>query len=140
MIDPDDLVLSGGLTLAGIIAVVVLLLSAIAAMAALRTAVRAMFASEGRAATRCSARRASSAGFVGMAIAVLLSAILTTSVASAASWVLDALGWGSVRHGRAAGARASLVAFVIDAATFLLVVKVLAGENPAVAGPAGGAP
>ena len=65
-----------------------------------------------------------------MAIAVLLSAVLTTSVASAASWILDALGWGSSATFvlRALGI---LVAFVIDAAIFLLVVKVLAGQDPA---------
>lgn len=128
MIDPDSLVLSGSLTATGIIAVVVLLLSAIAAMAALRTAVRAMFASEGGGnAVLGKARELG--GFVGMAFAVLLSAVLTTSVATAASWILDALGWGSSTTVvlRALGI---LVAFVIDAATFLLIVKVLAGESP----------
>src|SRR3954451_15034916 len=49
VISPDSLTLSHGLTIAGIVAVVVLLLSAIAAMAALRTAVRAMFADAGPA-------------------------------------------------------------------------------------------
>lgn len=129
MIKPGDLVLSGSLTLAGIIAVIVLLLSAIAAMAALRTAVRAMFASDGPGGNAVLGKARELGGFVGMAIAVLLSAVLTTSVASAASWVLDALGWGSAATFvlRALGI---VVAFVIDAAIFLLVVKVLAGENP----------
>ena len=67
-------------------------------------------------------------GFVGMAFAVLLSAVLTTGVASAASWILDSLGWGSSTTVvlRVVGI---LVAFVIDAAIFLLVVTVLAGEH-----------
>jgi len=128
MIDPDSLVLSGSLTATGIIAVVVLLLSAIAAMAALRTALRAMFAEEGGGnAVLGKARELG--GFAGMAIAVLISALVTTGVASAASWVLEALGWGSSTTVvlRALGI---LVAFVVDAATFLLLVKVLAGENP----------
>jgi membrane protein len=127
MIDPDDLVLSSSLTVTGIIAVVVLLLSAIAAMAALRTAIRAMFASEGGGnAVLGKARELG--GFAGMAIAVLLSAVLTTSVASAASWILDALGWGGSTTVvlRVLGI---LVAFVIDAAIFLLLVTVLAGEH-----------
>src|SRR4051794_166518 len=42
-INPDDLQISGGLTFAGIVAVVVLLLSALSATAALRTGIRAMF-------------------------------------------------------------------------------------------------
>ena len=128
MIDPDSLVLSGSLTVTGIIAVVVLLLSAIAAMAALRTALRAMFASDGGGnAVLGKARELG--GFAGIAIAVLISALVTTGVASAASWVLEALGWGSSTTVvlRALGI---LVAFVIDAAIFLLLVKVLAGQNP----------
>ena len=46
VLDPESLELSSSLTVAGIVAVVVLLLSAIAAMTALRRAVRAMFATE----------------------------------------------------------------------------------------------
>ena len=131
MIDPDSLVLSGSLTITGIIAVVVLLLSAIAAMAALRLAVRAMFAPEagpGAGGNAVLGKARELGGFVGMAFAVLLSAVLTTGVASAASWILDALGWGSSTTVvlRVIGI---LVAFVIDAAIFLLVVTVLAGEH-----------
>ena len=121
--------LSGSLTVTGIIAVVVLLLSAIAAMAALRTAVRAMFASERRrAATRCSARRGSSAGSSAWRSRCCSPRVLTTGVASAASWILDSLGWGGSTTVvlRVVGI---LVAFVVDAAIFLLVVTVLAGEH-----------
>jgi membrane protein len=65
-----------------------------------------------------------------MAFAVLLSALVTTGVASAASWILDSLGWGSAAT-VVARVLGILVAFVIDAATFLLIVWVLAGERPA---------
>ncbi|MEZ0448715.1 YihY/virulence factor BrkB family protein [Cellulomonas sp. ICMP 17802] len=129
MIDPDSLTLSGGLTVTGIVAVVVLLLSAIAAMAALRTAVRAMFADEGAGGNAVLGKARELGGFAGMAFAVLLSALVTTGVASAASWILDALGWGSWTTLVLRGV-GILVAFVIDAATFLLIVKVLAGEDP----------
>ena len=130
MIDPDSLVLSGSLTVTGIIAVVVLLLSAIAAMAALRLAVRAMFAPRrsGAGGNAVLGKARELGGFAGMAFAVLLSAVLTTGVASAASWILDALGWGGSTTVvlRVVGI---LVAFVVDAAIFLLVVTVLAGEH-----------
>ena len=128
MIDPDDLVLSSSLTATGIIAVVVLLLSAIAAMAALRTAIRAMFASEDSGGNVVLGKARELGGFAGMAFAVLLSAVLTTGVASAASWILDELGWGGATTVvlRVLGI---LVAFVIDAAIFLLLVTVLAGEH-----------
>ncbi|NUU15929.1 YihY/virulence factor BrkB family protein [Cellulomonas humilata] len=130
MIKPESLELSGGLTVTGIIAVVVLLLSAIAAMAALRTAVRAMFAEEGAGGNAVLGKARELGGFAGMAFAVLLSALVTTGVASAASWILDSLGWGSAAT-VVARVLAILVAFVIDAATFLLIVWVLADERPA---------
>ncbi len=128
LVDPDSLELTSGLTVTGIIAVVVLLLSAVAAMAALRTSVRAMFAADGGGnAVLGKARELG--GFVGMAFAVLLSALLSTSVATAASWILDALGWGSWTTIVLRGV-GILVAFVVDAATFLLIVKVLAAQDP----------
>ena len=67
-------------------------------------------------------------GFLGIAFAVLLSAVLTTGVATAASWILDSFGWGASTTVvvRVVGI---LVAFVVDAAIFLLVVTVLAGEH-----------
>lgn len=129
MIDPDDLVLSGGLTLTGIIAVAVLLFSAMSAMAALRTAVRAMFSDERPGDNVVLSKARELGGFAGMAFAVLFSALVTTAVGSVASWVLDILGWGGSTTVVLRGL-GILVAFVIDAATFLLIVKVLAGENP----------
>jgi membrane protein len=129
LIKPDDLVLSDGLTITGIVAAVVLLLSAISAMAALRIAVRAMFSDDGPGGNAVLGKARELGGFVGMSFAVLFSALATTAVGSVASWVLDALGWGGSTTVVLRGL-GILVAFVIDAATFMLVVKVLAGENP----------
>ncbi len=127
-LDPDVLVISTSLTVASVVAVVVLLLSAIAAVTALRTAVRTMFAVQlGGGGIVGKARDLG--GFVGMAFAVVLSAVLTTVVAAAASWLLGVLGWGALTTVvlRVVGV---LVAFAIDAAIFVLVVRVLAGEHP----------
>ena len=127
-IDPSALELSTNLTVAGIVAVVVLLLSAIAAMTALRRSVRAMFATEFGGNPMIGKAR-DLGGFVGMVVAVLLSALLTTGVGTVASWLLDALGWTGLTTVvlRTLGI---LVALVVDAALFVLVVKVLAAENP----------
>ena len=127
-IDPAVLELTANLTVAGIVAVVVLLLSAIAAMTALRRSVRAMFASELGGIPMLGKAR-DLGGFVGMSFAVLLSATLTTGVGTVASWILDALGWSGLTTVvlRVVGI---LVAFVIDAALFVLVVTVLAAEHP----------
>ncbi|RHA39653.1 YihY/virulence factor BrkB family protein [Cellulomonas rhizosphaerae] len=128
MIDPESLKLSGGLTTTGIIAVVVLLLSALSATAALRTGVRAMFAEEGGG-NAITGKLRQLGGLAGLAFAVLLAAILTTAVGSAAQWLLSALGWGDA-SGVTLRIVGILVALVIDAATFVLIVRLLAGENP----------
>jgi membrane protein len=128
MIDPEALELSSSLTVAGIVAVVVLLLSAIAAMTALRRTVRAMFATEFGGNPMVGKAR-DLGGFIGMAFAVVVSAVLTTGVGTVTSWVLDALGWSGLTTTvlRALGL---LVAFVVDAGIFVLLVRVLAGESP----------
>ena len=95
MLDPESLELSSSLTVAGIVAVVVLLLSAIAAMTALRRAVRAMFAAE-LGGNPMLGKARDLGGFVGLVFAVLLSAVLTTGVGTVASWLLDAPRAGTV--------------------------------------------
>ncbi|HEY8721692.1 YhjD/YihY/BrkB family envelope integrity protein, partial [Pengzhenrongella sp.] len=67
LLKPEDLVVSTGLNVAGVIAVVVLLLSATAAMAALRTAVRAMFDVRGAGGNAVHGKLRELAGFAGMA-------------------------------------------------------------------------
>lgn len=127
-IDPDSLQLSGSLTLAGIIAVVVLLLSALSATAALRTGVRAMFAEESGG-SAVGQKLAQLGGLAGLAFAVLLSALVSTAAGSATRWVLQAVGWTD-GSGFVLQAVGIVVAFVVDAATFLLIIRVLAGEHP----------
>ena len=58
--------------------------------------------------------------------------MLTTGVGTVASWLLGTLGWDGLTTA-VLGALGILVAFVVDAAIFLLVVKVLADEHPAAA-------
>lgn len=129
LLKPEDLVVSAGLNVAGVIAVVVLVLSATAAMAALRTAVRAMFGANTAGGNAVHGKLRELAGFAGMASAVLVSAVLSIAVTTAASWLLALVGLGD-----AAGAVVSIlgiaVAFVVDAGIFALVVVVLAGQHP----------
>jgi len=129
VIDPEALQLSAGLTVAGIVAVVVLMLSALSATAALRTGVRAMFADEGTGGNAVTGKLRELGGLVGLAFAVLLSAVLTTAAGSAARWVLAAFGWEGAAQVALQGV-GILVAFVVDALTFVLVVRVLAAEDP----------
>ncbi|AEE46998.1 YihY/virulence factor BrkB family protein [Cellulomonas fimi] len=126
LVDPATLVLSPALTVAGVVALVVLVLSAISATAALRTGVRAMFGRvSGDNAVLSKLREVG--GFVGIALAVLLSAVLTTAATAAARWLTGLLGW-TAGPGTVV---AALVSFVVDAGMFLLVVWFLAGQRPA---------
>ncbi|MGV8965872.1 MAG: YihY/virulence factor BrkB family protein [Cellulomonas sp.] len=138
LLKPEDLVVSAGLNVAGVIAVVVLLLSAMAAMAALRTAVRAMFGANGVGGNAVHGKLRELAGFTGMALAVLLSAVLSIVVTTAANWLLELVGLSD-----AAGVVVRIlgiaVAFVVDAGIFALVVVVLAGMHPPMRDLRGGA-
>jgi membrane protein len=128
LIDPDDLVLSAGLSVAGVGAIGVLLFSASLSMAALRTAVRAVF---GHTAPQnlLVGKARELAGVAGVAVAILLSAVLTLAVTALADAILGALGWDAAARvvGRVIGV---LVAFALDVGMFVLVVRVLADLHP----------
>ena len=94
LIDPDSLQLSGSLTVAGIVAVVVLLLSALSATAALRTGVRAMFGDERARQRGRSARCASSAASPAIARARSCSRRSSPRPSARRAVGAEALGWG----------------------------------------------
>ena len=137
LIDPSQIRLSPSLSVAGVVAIVTLLLSAVSAVSALRTAVRAMLGAEDRP-NAVVGKLHELAGFVGIAVSVLVSAVLTLGLTT----ITDRLaGW--VGHPGVAGPTTRvlgvLIAFVVDAATFVLVVRVLAGQKPPWRDLAGGA-
>lgn len=129
LLDPDELVLSTGLSVASVVAAGVLLFTAISATAALRTAVRAMFGAHD-AVTLVAGKLRELVGFAGIAVAVLLSAVLGIAVTTAADWLLGALGWADA-SGAVLRVVGVVAAFVVDAAVFVMVVRVLAGQSPA---------
>src|SRR5450830_356166 len=135
LLKPADLVLSATLNVAGAIAIVVLLLSATACMAALRTAVRAMFDEHGPGGNAVTGRLRELAGFAGVALAVFVSTVLSIAVTAAAGWLLGLVGL-SDGSGLVVRVLGIAVAFVVDAATFALgAVRVLG--TSVVAGSAG---
>ena len=129
VLDPDSLRLTVGLNVTSIVAGVVLLVSATSALSSLRTAVRAMFGA--RTADNAVLGKLRELGaFLGIALAVLLSAVLGIAVTTAADWLLGVLGWSDT-SGLVVRAAGVLVAFVVDAAVFVMIVRVLAGQAPA---------
>ncbi|MGV8977643.1 MAG: YihY/virulence factor BrkB family protein [Cellulomonas sp.] len=129
LVKPGDLVLGAGLNIAGVVAVVVLLLSATSALAALRTAVRAMFDEHGPSGNAVTGKLREVAGLVGMSLAFLVSAVLGLAVTTAAGWLLRLVGLGA-GVGVVTTVLGLGVALLVDAATFVLVVRVLAGIHP----------
>jgi membrane protein len=127
-INPESLNPSAGLTVAGVVAVVVLLLSALSATAALRVGIRAMFGDDRRG-SAIEGKVRQLGGLGALAAAVLLSAILTTVLGSVLQWLLSALGWGEA-GGFLLRTVGIAVAFVIDGATFVLIVCLLGSQNP----------
>ncbi|GIG36385.1 YihY/virulence factor BrkB family protein [Cellulomonas pakistanensis] len=131
VIDPESLQLSTGIGIAGAVAFVVLLVSAISAMAALRTAVRAMFAADGGGGNIVTGKLRELGGFVGIGLAILASALLSIATTTAADWALGVLGLDDSPVGQLVLRGAGIaVAFVVDAGTFALIVLVLAGLRP----------
>jgi membrane protein len=128
LVKPDDLVLSAGLNAAGVIAVVVLIMSATSALGALRTAVRAMFDEQGPAGNVVTGTVRQLAGLAGMAFAVLVSSALGIALTGAAGWLLRLVGLGG-SVGVISSVLGVLIAFAVDAATFVLVVRVLAAVH-----------
>lgn len=130
LLDPDELVVSPGVTVAGAVAVVVLVVSATAAMAALRTGVRAVFGEVAGSENAVLGKLRELGGLVGIALVVLVSAVLSIAVTGATQWLLGLLGVDGQAARLLLQVTGVLVAFVIDAAVFVLVLLVLAGVRP----------
>lgn len=129
LIDPDSLVMTTGFNLASIIAVVVLLVSAISCMGAIRSSVRVMFALPPGGGNALLAKARELAGFVAVGLTVLVSAALGIMLNTATGWLLELVGIEGTSKVLLplAGVAAS---FVIDMGAFALVVVLLAGVRP----------
>ncbi|GIG28624.1 YihY/virulence factor BrkB family protein [Cellulomonas marina] len=129
LVDVDELQLSSRGVLAGVVAAVVLLVTATNAMAALRTAVRAMFAAPTAGQNLVGSKLRELVGVVGIGLAVVVSALLGLAVTTVVAWLTTVLGVG-VGAGVTAAVAGVAVAFLADAATFVLLVRVLAAQDP----------
>lgn len=128
-ISPQSLTLSAGFTIAGVVAVVVLVVSAISWMAALRVGLRAMFDLPADAGNVVVGKLREVAGLAALSLAVVVSATVSLVVTGAVQWALGALGLSADAAGIvvAVGVVTSLV---VDGLTFALLVVVLAGVRP----------
>ncbi|WP_245993532.1 YihY/virulence factor BrkB family protein [Xylanimonas allomyrinae] len=130
LVPPDALLLRGGLTWTTVIAVVVLLVSALGVMGALRASVRAMFDIPPAQGNPVAARLWQLAGFAVLGVGMLASAVASVASHSVGAVVESALGgsepavW-AVRVGGAA------VGVVLDAVVVAAIVWLVGGARPA---------
>lgn len=125
-IDPEELVLSSGVSWTSVIAVIVLLWTATTFMGALRVAVRSMFDLPDDGPNIVVARLLQLAGYVLLLAGVLVAAGVGVAVSTAAPWLLDQVGLGGASRVvvRTLG---YLVGVVVDAAVVAGVVRYVAG-------------
>ena len=129
LIDPDQLVMHTSLNVASIIAVVVLLFSAISCMGAIRSSVRVMFALPPGGGNAFLAKARDLAGFVGVGLTILISAAVGIVLSSATGWLLNLLGIEGTSR-LLLPVVAFVASFVIDMGAFALVVVLLSGVRP----------
>ncbi|HLS24455.1 MAG TPA: YihY/virulence factor BrkB family protein [Beutenbergiaceae bacterium] len=131
MLNPDDLQLSTAGGIVGIVAVVVLLNTAITVITNLRRGVRAMFGIISPKENPAIGIIRDLGTFVVLGLAILLTAVLGIAAGAMATWLLDLIGLGEAPFAgvllRVAGL---LVALAIDTLVFVFIYRVLAGVRP----------
>ncbi len=129
LLDPDTLTMSSGLSWAGIVAGVVLLVSALAFLGAVRASVRAVFGAQLAPANPVLQQLRQLASLLGIGVAILVSAVGGLAVTAGARWLLGLLGLEE-----AAGALSTVLGFTValaaDMGLLVLLVVVLAGVRP----------
>lgn len=129
---PESLEFSGGTSLlTGVIAFLVLVNTATSVMAALRTGIRSMFGILVPAENAVVAKLRDLAGFLVLALAVVLTAALGIVVGTAGTAIADAVGLGDNPAVQALlRVLGYLVALAVDAAVVLFLIRGLAGARP----------
>ncbi|UFU03897.1 YihY/virulence factor BrkB family protein [Ruania suaedae] len=131
ILSPDDLTYSGGAGIAGIIAVVVLLNSAIRVPTGLRMAIRAMFGMVAPPENPVLGKARDLLGFLGLALSVLLTSTLGLATSAAGDWLLSLVGWDGTTVGTwSLRVAALLVVLAVDVLVFIWLYRALAGVRP----------
>lgn len=126
ILKPDQLILQSGFDLPSIIAVVVLLFSAISFMAALRTSTRAMFSLTDVGQNPVLSKLRELGGFAVLGLAVVVSAAATVVVQSLGATIFGTGVLASVL----APVVGIAVGLVFDALVVMLIIRFVAGVRP----------
>lgn len=131
MIQPEALVESGGWSIAGIVGVVVLLNTAMRVMKTLRVSLRSMFGLHSAIENVVLSRLRDLGAFVGLALSVVATALLSVGGKAAFDWIQSTIGhWGIIPDTRfVLQAMTILIGLVVDACIFMLLFRGLAGAR-----------
>ncbi|MEE6280568.1 YihY/virulence factor BrkB family protein [Georgenia sp. MJ170] len=129
LVDPDSLVLDTALNPTTVIAVGVLLWTAITVMDALKRSIRAMFGITVPRENFAKAKARNLGGFLVLALAVVLTAALGIAAGTAGGWFMSLIGIDGALAALALRILGFAVALAVDAAVFVLLFRVLAGVH-----------
>ncbi|WP_069385609.1 YihY/virulence factor BrkB family protein [Cellulosimicrobium cellulans] len=130
VLTPDQLVLDNPVTVTSVVALGVLIFSAVAFMAALRSSVQAMFDVPPTAQNPVLAKARELGGFVLLGVGILVSAAASVVVSGVGTWLADLLG-GSVVLTVVVRGLGIAVGLLVDAVVVALVVVLVGGVRPA---------
>ncbi len=130
VLTPEQLVIDDALTVTSVVALVVLVVSAVAFMAALRTSVQSMFDVPPTEQNPVVAKLRELGGFVLLGVGILLSAAASIVVTGLGAWLADLLG-GSTALTVVVRVLGLGIAVAVDAVVVALVVVLVGGVRPA---------
>lgn len=131
MLAPDDLVFNAGWNIAGIIAVLVLLNTATGVMKALRTSLRSMFGLHNAAENPVIGKLRDLGAFVGLALSVLVTSLLSVGARAAYEWLHATVGhWGIIPDSQLTLQLITVgIGLLVDAGVFMFLFRALAGAR-----------
>ncbi|EEH64132.1 ribonuclease BN-like family protein [Gleimia coleocanis DSM 15436] len=127
LLNPDSLILKSPFTIAGFIATVSLFLSASRVMAALKTSLWSMFGIVHLPDKPVVAQVRDYAGFFLLTLGVLVTAALGVLTSTLSTLVIEALGISGAFSTFLLQASSLLIAFLVDAVVFAILVRFIAG-------------
>ncbi|MDO5727247.1 MAG: YihY/virulence factor BrkB family protein [Bowdeniella nasicola] len=130
IVNPDDLVQDTALNLTSVIALVVLLWSALAVMTMLRLSIQRMFGIIGPPVNFAVGKLKDLTGFVMIGLAVVITSALGVAAGTLGKVVLDWLEIDGAVAGFVLRALSFLIAGLVDFAIFVFLFRVVAGAKP----------
>lgn len=127
LVKPDALILDTALSFTSIVALAVLLWTAISMMKGVRRSVRAMFGIVTPKENFVLTKGRDLLGFLGIALALVLTAGLTIAAGTAGGWVMALIGVTGAVAAWSLRLLGLLVALAVDMAVIMLLVRGLAG-------------